>query len=479
MPYVLTDKPLYTSRDRQVLLQGAGYEPATTYIVWLQSPLDNSTQNTGISFATTENGEIPSILPVTAPPTVLLPIELTSPLGTYLVSISNSTSADSGVARAHYGIWGTTKYVYQRTETIETRGGGVLPKASMKVTIQDPTGTQVYDKTIAANETGSFQTTWRIPPDSVTESYSILVHGTGTRDDPNAEFVSISRFLVTPATLIVVVHRQPDGRYERTQKASAEFVILYPDSTPVVSMKDGLKPVTFYAGQYRRADLELVAVDTTSGIWVAERRIQENATLSVQYRFAMVANAFDDGNRNTGPEYDIETGNFTVVPATLRVDTSLNSTHYEVPLDTVTAYVRANYPDGLPVSNATVRATLNGSGSTANATVNYDNAAAAWVASYRFSLGDVIRPGAWTLSVDVVDVYGNSGSASLEVITEPYYFIAIMVLAVFALLVARWLLSRYGRRLSLRAKRLSSSFRRRWRPPSVGRMLTIRRSFRE
>jgi hypothetical protein len=471
IPYVLTDKPLYTSRDKQVLLQGAGYEPKQTYYVWLQGPLDNLTRSTGIGFVTTENGEIPSILPVTAPPTVSLPIESSSPPGTYLVSISNSTTVDSAVARAHYGIWGTSKYLYQRTETVQTKGGGILPKASVKVTIQNPTGAQVYDMTVAANETGSFEATWKIPPDAVTESYSILVHGIGTRDDPVTEFVSISRFTVTPATLIVAVHGQPDGPYERTQKVSAKFVTLYPDSTPVVTIKEGLMPVAFYAGQIKRAELALVASDPTSGIWAAERKIQRNATLDAEYRFVMVANAFDDGYGNTGPEKNVETDSFTVVPATLQVSVSLNSTHYQIPLDTITAYVSVSYPDGSPVTNATVRAWLSSADSISNASVTYDKTAAVWVVGYRFSLGDLLRPGAWTLSMKAADIYGNFGSASLEIVAEPYYFIAILLLAVFALLMVRWFLSKYWHRLYLRAKRASSSFRDRWKPPSLGRYL--------
>ena len=470
-PYVLTDKPLYTSRDKQVLLQGAGYEPKQTYYVWLQAPLDNLTHSTGIGFVTTENGEIPSILPVTAPPTVSLPIESASPLGTYLVSISNSTTVDSAVARAHYGIWGTSKYLYQRTETVQTSGGGVLPKASLKMTIQNPTGAQVYDTALATNETGSFRASWKIPPDAATESYSILIHGTGTRDEPAAEFVSISRFTVAPAILNVTVHAQPDGPYQRTQKVSAEFVIRYPDSTPVVKMREGLMPVAFYAGQLKRAELALVASDTTSGIWAAERKIQRNATLETSYRFVMVANAFDDGYGNIGPEENVETDSFTVLPATLQVSISVNSTQYQVPLDTVTAYVKANYPDGLPVTNATVRAWFNSAGSTANASTTYHETAAVWVATYRFSLGDLARPGGWTLTVETADIYGNSGSASLEIVAEPYYFIAILLLLVFALLLARWFLSKYWHRLYLRAKRVSSAFRDRWKPPALGRHL--------
>jgi hypothetical protein len=458
-PYVLTDKPLYTLRDKQVLLQGAGYEPKQTYYVWLQGPLDNLTRSTGIGFVTTENGEIPSILPVTAPPTVTLTIEAASPVGTYLVSISNSSTTDLAVAQVHYGIWGTSKSLYQRTETVQTTGGGILPKATLKMTIQNPTGAQVYDATVAADETGLFQATWKTTPDALTESYSIIIHGTGTRDDPAAEFLSILRFTVTPATLNVTVHAQPDGPYQRTEKVSAEFVIRYPDATAVTNIREGILPVGFYAGQIKRAELALVASDATSGIWVAERNIQMNATLDTSYRFVIAANAFDDGYGNTGPERDVETDMFTVVPAKLQVSTSLNSTRYEIPLETVTVYVRPSYPDGSPVTNATIRARLSTAGSMVNASVGYDKNAAVWVVTYSYSLGDLLRPGAWTLSVEASDAYGNSGSAAQEIIAEPYYFIGILLVVIFAVLVVRWFLSRYWHRLYLRAKRVSSAFR--------------------
>ena len=475
-PYVLTEKPLYTLRDKQVLLQGGGYAPAKPYYVWLQTPVENSTRYTGVSFVTTENGEIPSILPVTTPPTVSLPIESTSPLGTYLLTISNSTTVDSPVAQAHYGIWGASKSVYQRTEVIRTTGGGIMPKGTLKMTIRNPGGVIVNDISVTANETGAFLATWRIPPDAMKESYTVLIQGTGTYDDSDAEFVSTSKFSVAPALLSVRVHIQPDGTYERTQKATAEFVILYPDSTPVVSMKEGLTPVAFYAGQFRRADLPLAATDTTSGIWAVERRIQRNATLGAEYRFVMPANGFDDGYGNTGPEKDVETDSFTVVPATLQVSTSLNSTTYQVPLDTITAYTQVNYPDGSSVANATVRAWLSAVGSKANATVTCDKSGGVCAIRYSFSLLDLIRLGAWTLTVEARDIYGNAGSASLGVVVEPYYFLAILIVAVVALLLARRFLSRYWRRLHLGAKRASSALRHRRKPSPLSRYINRSRN---
>ena len=78
-PSLATDQALYTLRDKQILLQGDGYAPKRDYVVWVQMPLDNSTRNSGLTFATTDKGQVP--------PATSLQIDPSSPLGTYLVSI--------------------------------------------------------------------------------------------------------------------------------------------------------------------------------------------------------------------------------------------------------------------------------------------------------------------------------------------------------------------------------------------------------
>jgi hypothetical protein len=462
-PSLATDQALYTLRDKQILLQGDGYIPKQDYVVWLQTPLDNSTQNSGLTFAATDKGQVP--------PAISVPIDPSSPLGTYLVSISNSTKSDVAIARAHYGIWGTDKYVYERTEVVQAKGGGVLPNTSLKVTIRDPTAAFVYDSTIAANETGSFLATWKIQPNAITESYTIFIDGVGTYDSPNAEFVSISKFSVTSALLNVTVAMSPSSSYERTQTASAELAIQYPDSTAVTTMKDGLKPITLYAGQFKIADLSLAVSGTTSGIWIVKSEIPMNASLDLKYKFMLPANAFDDGNGNVGPEKDVETESFSALPATLLVNQSLNSTHYQVPFDTLIAYVGVSYPDGTSVTNATVRAWLVAADSKVNATVARDNVNPVWIVKYAFSWGDLLRIGNWVLFVEATDIYGNTGSGSTKVSAEPYTLLEILIAAAIVVFIVRWLLLRFWRRLYLGTRRVMSVIRARLRPPSVGRYL--------
>jgi hypothetical protein len=460
-PSLQTDQSLYTLRDKQVVLQGAGYTPKASYLIWVQSPADNSTHNSGLGFTTTDKGEIP--------PAISLPIEPVSPLGTYLVSISGSSESDAAIAQVHYGIWGTYQYVYQRTETVQARGGGIMPKASLKVTIRNPSDAFVFDTTIAANQTGAFIASWKIPPDAMTGAYTIFIDGVGTYDYPNKEFVSISKFSATPALLNVTVLLQPSVSYERMQTASADFVVRYPDSTPVLTMKEGIAPVALYAGQFKIADLALTASGVTSGIWTVQSKMPRNATLDAKYKFLFQASMFDDGNGNVGPGSDLETSDFSVVPATLRVTVIPNATTYQVPFDTLTAYSQVSYSDGTLISNATVRALLSSGDWRIEPSATPESATGVWAIKYSFSWGDLIRSGSWELRVEAGDVFGNTGSGSVEIIAEPYLLIEIVVGILAVLLVVRWLLLKFWRRLYLGAKRGMSAMRERLKPPSVGR----------
>jgi len=331
-PSLLTDQKLYTLRDKQVTLQGTGYNASGSYVIWVQTPADTSAHNTNLTFTTTDKGEIP--------PAVSLTISPNAALGTFLLSVSNSTSTDTAIARAHYGLWGTDRSVYQRTEVVVAKGGGILPMGSLKFTIRDPAGAYVYDATVAANETGTFLATWKIPPNAVKESYTALIDGVGTYDMPSAEFVSKVSFSVTPASLNATFNIQPEASYKRTETVIADFALQYPDASPVTGVKEGLRPVALYAGQFKISDLGVTASGTGSGVWVVQFKIPRNATLDVKYKLLLAANAFDDGNGNVGPVKDIETGSFSVTAVGLRLDTVLNSTSYQIPFDTVRAYTQ-------------------------------------------------------------------------------------------------------------------------------------------
>jgi hypothetical protein len=79
--------PLYTLRDKQVPLIGSDYKAGDTYYVWMMGPKDNGTHYSGTSFTALSTGLIP--------PSVALPIPANATLGTYLVSVSTSSTADT------------------------------------------------------------------------------------------------------------------------------------------------------------------------------------------------------------------------------------------------------------------------------------------------------------------------------------------------------------------------------------------------
>ncbi len=221
--------PLYTLRDKQVTLVGSGYVPSQVYYIWVMGPKDNRTTYSGTSFTAISTGLIP--------PGGGLPLSANSTLGTYLVSISNSSTVDTSQARAHFGIWGTSKPLYQRTESLTILGGGLFPGVNAKLSIRNSAGDYVNTATVATDVKGNFNYTWRIPQDSATDAYRVFIDGTGTFDNAQQDYLSELTFTVTQAALTVKVSQQPDPSYQRTETAKVSLTITYPDGSPVVKFE--------------------------------------------------------------------------------------------------------------------------------------------------------------------------------------------------------------------------------------------------
>ena len=98
-PSLSTDNYLYTIRDKQVTLVGSGLTPSQPYYLWIRGPGGNKTRYTGVSFTPVSGGLIP--------PDITYPLSANSQLGTYLISLSTSSTTDNAQATAHFGIWGS------------------------------------------------------------------------------------------------------------------------------------------------------------------------------------------------------------------------------------------------------------------------------------------------------------------------------------------------------------------------------------
>jgi hypothetical protein len=357
-------------------------------------------------------------------------------------------------ATAHFGVWGTVEPVYERTESVSFLGGGIFPGTGLRLTIQDPSGNTVQQATLASTTNGDFNDTWRIPPNAFTNIYTTIVQGTGSFDNPQAEVLSEAKFTVTDAVLSLKISQEPNSTYQRTQETALSIVLQYPDGSPVTTSLSTIQPVTLLQSQTTVALANLTIVNPANGVWMARTKIQSNATLSSQYRFEIPAMSFDDGYGNKGGATNTYSSYFAVTNATLSITSQLNGTNIQIPFGQVSIMSKVTYPDGTPLTTGSVMVVVSTRSSSSQLQSTYDPTIGQWRASYSSSLFDLTRVGMWTLKVTAADSLGNSGMATYEVTAQPYYFIALLAFLIAVLLVARWSVSRYGRRAYLRVRKI-------------------------
>ena len=451
-PSLRTDQPLYTIRDKQVTLVGSGLSQGQAYDVWLEGPSDNKTAFTGTSFTALAGGLMP--------PSVVLPLTANSPLGTYLVSLSTSTSVDNSQVIAHYGVWGTLQPLYQRTQSISIVGGGLFPGTSVKLTIRDPAGNYVHQTTLASTTIGDFNYTWRIPEAAITDVYTIFIDGTGTFDNAQQDYVSQSKFTVTLAVLSAKITQQPKDAYQRTEQATVSFALQYPDGSPVLKSNPTVHPVLLLQDQVTVAFASLSLADPVNGIWGASSKILANATPSAKYRFELPATSFDDSFGNKGGAANMYSNYFQVTNASLIIESQVNGTQIQIPFGQVSIISKVAYPDGTQLTNGTVRLVVSSGPTVVELNSVYDPTIQAWRASYSSTFADIWRVGTWTLKVNAADTLGNSGTATYHVAAQPYLFIVLLAVLVAVLAFGRWTVGRYGRKVYFRARKIIQRFRR-------------------
>ena len=445
-PTLTTDQPLYTIRDKQVNLAGSGLSTGQTYYLWVGVPGGNKTQYTGTNFLPVSSGLVP--------PDISYPLAPNATLGTYLVSLSSSSTADNMQATAHFGVWGPAKPVYQRTESVSLQGGGIFPGTGLRLTIRDPAGNIVHQATLASTTLGDFNHTWRIPQNAITDVFTAFVDGTGVFDNPQQDYVSEAKFTVTQAVLSMRIVTQPNSTYQRTQNAAFAIVLQYPDGSPVTTSLSTAQPVTLLQDQSTVSFASLSIVDAANGVWVSQTKLLVNATPSTKYRFEIPSMSFDDGYGNKGGAADTFSNFFSVTNATLSITSQLNGTNIQIPFGQVSILSKVTYPDGTPLTSGTVTVVVSTGSSVSQLPSTYDPTLGLWRASYSSTLFDLTRIGGWSLKVSAQDATGNSGRATYEVTAQPYLFIILIALVATVLLVTRWSISRYGRRVYFRLRKI-------------------------
>jgi hypothetical protein len=386
------------------------------------------------------------------PPDVAYPLNANATLGTYLVSLSTSSKNDTGFATAHFGVWGTAAPVYQRTQSVKILGGGIFPATGLRLTIRDPAANIVDQATLASTSSGDFNATWNIPQDAITDVFTAFIDGTGVYDNPQQDYVTQAKFTVTAAVLSVQIVQQPRPSYQRTELATVSYVIQYPSGSPVVKTKTN--SVALLQGQTTVGFATMTLVNPANGIWNATSKIYANATPSGNYRFDMPAMSFDDGVGNKGAAVDTISNLFQVRNASLMITSQLNGTQIQIPFGQVSIISKITYPDGTPMSNGTVNVIASTGSSVSVLPSVYDPAIGAWRSSYSSTIFDLLRVGTWTLKVNATDTVGNSGRATYDIVAQPYLFIVVVIVLVSVILFVRWVVSRFGRRVYFRLRRI-------------------------
>jgi hypothetical protein len=333
-------------------------------------------------------------------------------------------------------------------------GGGIFPSTGMRLTIRDPAGNIVHQATLASTTAGDFNYTWRIPQDAITDVFTAFIDGTGVFDNPQQDYVSQAKFTVIQAILSLKIVQEPNASYQRTQDAALSIVLQYPDGSPVTSSQSGSQPVVLLQNQATVGFMNLTVVNPANGVWMAETKILANATPGARYRFEVPAMSFDDGNGNKGGSVDIYSNFFSVTNASLAITSQLNGTSIQIPFGQVSIISKVTYPDGTPLTEGKVTVAVSAGASLTQLQSTYDPTIGEWRATYSSTLFDLARVGTWTLRVTAADTLGNSGKSTYSVTAQPYLFVGLLALVAAVLLVARWSVSRYGRKIYFRIRRL-------------------------
>lgn len=428
-----TDSPVYSNLAREVMVSGYGLQPSQTYFLWLRKPGLRNSSYTGVSFVATSTGGIPY-------PNVKIALDVPPALGTYTLTISSSTSFDSGSAKCHFGVFGSTRALYQRRETVKFVGGGLLPGSTIRVDIRNPADVLVGNVTAIANDAGEFEHSWQIPNNAQIGTWTISAGGTGTYDNSLEKHRADSQFGVTEASLTMSIHQQPLALYQRTETARIAFVIRYPDQSPVTTIKQGSRPVLISRAGIGIQSLPLTLIDSMNGIWVAEYVVPKNETLGRNFTFTIPAGSFDDGYGNKAPSTASASSPFEVASAQLKISMLSPKQTYEILFDSVNLTVTVRYPDGSDLRDGNVLAIFESGAWRELRPLIFQEKSRCWTLTQPLTITELLRIGTWNITVVAEDADRNTGAISIEANVRPIWLLVVAAtLSILALVVAKWI----------------------------------------
>ncbi|MEM2897465.1 MAG: hypothetical protein QW265_04365 [Candidatus Bathyarchaeia archaeon] len=430
-----TNQPVYSYWNKEIKITGSGFESKKLYHVWIRRMRENASTYTGLSFTASNEGLIPA--------NAIIPIATSYKPGSYQISVSSSEKVDNQIAKCSFGLWGISKQVYQRTETVVIDGGGVWPNNGMKMLIRSPTGTYVSGLTLIANKYGEFRHEWKTSKSDVLGLYDAFIDGVGTYDDPTESFFHKAWFTLIAATLSIGIHAQPEKSYKRTQKASILYKVSYPSQEPVTDIKPKYAPLELMHDQKKITELIPSCVDSTNGIWKVDWVIPKNATLGSNYRFRLIANAFDDGFGNLGPSEELISNKFEITFGELAIKLLLNKTSYQIGFEKLEIPIRIEYNDGSLLAEGLANCTLSHGDYSVVLPLEFIKEKKIWYASFPISVLEVFHVGKWIIRINAIDKFGNLGSYEASISMEPWLLSLLVFIFLLIVLLALRLRRKY------------------------------------
>ena len=448
-PVIDTDSPAYSHLAREILISGYDLQASLTYFLWLQKPGLQNASYTGISFVATTTGGVPY-------PNVNIALDIPPALGTYGLTISTSSTFNSASAGCHFGVIGPARALYQRRETANFVGGGVLPGSTVRIDIRNPMDALVSNMTAIANNAGEFEYTWPIPNNVQVGTWTMSVGGIGTYDNSFERHRADGQFGIVEASLKLSIHQQPLSLYQRAETARIAFIVKYPDQSPVTTIKPGLKPVFVSRTGIKAQSLPLVLTDAINGIWTTEYTIPRNETLGKDFTFTVSAGSFDDGFGNKAPSSILVSSQFEVASAQLTISILSPKPTYEILFESISLNATVKYPDGSDLVDGKVSAIFESGTLRDVRPLVFHERSSSWILTYYLAISEIQRIRTWKMTLTAEDAYGNSGAISLEIGVRAFWLIVVVATSsVLAVVLVKWVGEETGLRKLLKRRRVT------------------------
>jgi len=314
----------------------------SNFTVMVTDPAGTESKNYNVSFTTDANGFGYNI---TTFPTDFSTGASSNFTGTYTI-VANRTLPDEiiNAATASFDIGLTNASAYERFETVNVKTSGWTPNQNITVTIKNPAmqNVTVWDPVNATD--GTWTGTWTIPWDASAGTYTVeVVNATG--DEKAVD--SIQTFTVGSVALTVTFKTDPASPLQRTETATANFTIQYPDSSYYdnVTSFDSIT-VSVYYNTTLVDTISLSADDYgADNNWTVSWKIPRDAVLGSGYKFSLDADSITDDNGNTGPTTAVVSNSFIVQATTLTVKVTQQPAATYMRTETAVAKINITYPD--------------------------------------------------------------------------------------------------------------------------------------